>query len=111
MPTPGAAVGLLFVPFYNLYWFFEAYSGLAVRANKYMRRSKVDARPMSEGLARTYCILIICALVPLLNFLLLPVILVIYYLVILDIDRMRSEVQAWQVSGSRGGYVDSLADL
>src|SRR5262245_1631061 len=28
--TPGYAVGLLFVPFYNLYWIFQAYWGWAV---------------------------------------------------------------------------------
>jgi len=27
--TPGAAVGLLFVPFFNFYWYFVSYAGLA----------------------------------------------------------------------------------
>ena len=27
--TPGKAVGLLFIPFFNFYWFFESFAGLA----------------------------------------------------------------------------------
>jgi hypothetical protein len=108
MPTPGAAVGLLFVPFFNLYWNFVALYGLATRANKFMVRSGIDARPMNAGLAQTYCILILCAIIPCVGIVIALANVVIYYLMILDVDRMRGAVQAWQMAGSKPGYVDEI---
>lgn len=39
MPTPGTAVGLLFVAYYNLYWVFPAYMGLE-KYGTYLARLK-----------------------------------------------------------------------
>ncbi len=36
--TPGRAVGFLFIPLFNLYWFFVAYFGLATDINRYISR-------------------------------------------------------------------------
>jgi hypothetical protein len=105
MPTPGSAVGLLFVPFFNLYWFFVAYHGLAIRANKYMVRSGFDARPMSPGVAQTYCILLLCSAIPCFGLLALPVLVLFHYLFILDVDRMRGSIQGWQMGTSKAGRV------
>ena len=33
IPTPGSAVGFLFIPFFNLYWMFVAFKGLMDAAN------------------------------------------------------------------------------
>lgn len=56
--SPGAAVGLMFVPFFNLYWIFQAIHGLSVDWNR-----TVDAYPdiarapkLAEGMFLTYCI-------------------------------------------------------
>jgi hypothetical protein len=106
MPTPGMAVGLLFVPFYNLYWNFVALQGLASRANKFMTLAKIDGRPMGEGLAQTYCILYVCTVVPCVNILICPVMLVIYYLFILDVDRMRNTIQTATKEGLQAGQGD-----
>jgi hypothetical protein len=60
--TPGAAVGMLFIPFYNLYWIFVAWYGLAQDWNKIMARHE-DLRlapRMGEGLFLAMCI---CSLV------------------------------------------------
>jgi predicted RNA-binding Zn-ribbon protein involved in translation (DUF1610 family) len=97
MPTPGMAVGLLFVPFYNFYWNFVAMHGLAIRANKYMIKAGINSRPMGEGLAQTYCILTIASAIPCIQYLALLPNLIIYYVFILDVDRMRSAIQAKQL--------------
>lgn len=36
--TPGRAVGFMFLPFFNLYWIFRAYCGLANDQNRYITR-------------------------------------------------------------------------
>jgi predicted Zn finger-like uncharacterized protein len=61
--TPGKAVGLLFVPFFNLYWIFVAVRGLAVDANEFMDRTVVSEKRISEGLSITYCILAIMSII------------------------------------------------
>lgn len=60
--TPGKAIGFLFIPFFNLYWLFQAFYGLAQDWNR-----TVDAYPdlrsvpkLSEGVFLTFCI---CAIV------------------------------------------------
>ena len=92
MPTPGSAVGLLFVPFYNLYWSFVAWHGLAIRANKYMLVNGVQARPMNQGLAMTYCIMATLSCIPCVNYLTGLPTAIIYYIFILDIDRVRNAI-------------------
>lgn len=47
--TPGMAVGLLFIPFFNLYWIFVAYGGLA-RAYNRMSGGRI---PDLESFVRT----------------------------------------------------------
>jgi hypothetical protein len=37
-PTPGQAVGLLFVPFFHLYWIFRAIPGLSLALDREMNR-------------------------------------------------------------------------
>jgi hypothetical protein len=56
--TPGKAVGFLFLPFFNLYWIFVAFHGLAQDWNR-ITNQYVDlqrAPKMSEGVFLTYCI-------------------------------------------------------
>lgn len=57
--TPGAAVGLWFVPFFNLYWIFVAFYGLANNLNQFMRRHGLRGRPAPAGLALTTCIILV----------------------------------------------------
>lgn len=62
--TPGAAVGFLFVPFFNLYWMFQAYWGWAKDYNRYVAAGDVAAPPASEGLALTFCVLTLASIIP-----------------------------------------------
>lgn len=62
--TPGKAVGFLFIPFFNLYWIFEAYSGLVKDTNAYINRHALPIKMQDEGIATAYCVLTLLMLVP-----------------------------------------------
>lgn len=61
--TPGRAVGLCFIPLFNLYWAFQVFHGWTRDFNDYNRRREVGAPAMPEGVALTLCILIIVGVV------------------------------------------------
>lgn len=48
--APGPAVGLLFVPVFNLFWVFVALAGLVKDLNQFARRHGLAAPPASEAL-------------------------------------------------------------
>ena len=56
--TPGKAVGLLFIPLFNLYWAFVSCLGLSKDLNKTLQQRGIQYR-VSEGLGLTLCILVI----------------------------------------------------
>jgi hypothetical protein len=59
--SPGMAVGLLFVPFFNFYWIFRAYYGFAQEWNRLTHYYEDTRRgpKMSEGLFLAFCICIL----------------------------------------------------
>jgi len=62
--TPGIAVGLLFIPFFNFYWVFVSCLGLCKSMNLALQQCCVQHR-VSELLALVYCILcIVCSTIP-----------------------------------------------
>src|SRR5512133_2977034 len=65
--TPGKAVGFLFIPFFNLYWIFEAFPGLVRDTNAYIQRHGLPIRMQDAGLATAFCILTLLCLVPYLD--------------------------------------------
>jgi hypothetical protein len=46
--TPARAVGFLFIPFFNLYWTFEAVWGFAKNYNRLVRRHGLDLELLPE---------------------------------------------------------------
>ena len=66
--TPGKAVGYLFIPFFSIYWIWEAYHGLSKDMNAYMNINNVPGDRINEGLSLAYCILIWCSIIPYVNF-------------------------------------------
>ncbi len=60
--TPGKAVGFMFIPFFNLYWFFQAIWGLAKDYNNYIDSIGLTHGKLNEGLFLAYCILAIMSL-------------------------------------------------
>lgn len=80
--TPGMAVGLLFVPFFSLYWTFIAYPGWADDWNR-IRGSYgnlMGAPSATHGLFLTFPILILCAILPLVGFLTLPLAMIFSFI-------------------------------
>ena len=57
--TPGKSVGMLFIPFFNLYWIFVAWKGLAEDWNRTVAAHEdLKAAPrLSEGTFLAFCIL------------------------------------------------------
>ena len=81
MPTPGKAVGFLFIPFFNLYWMFVAMPGLANRVN-IVAAHRGMGRLMTPGIASAPCILF------LLSFLIIPVPVaaVLYFIFMVELN-------------------------
>ena len=54
--TPGAALGLLFIPIFSIYWIFIAYGSWGRNFNAFSRRHGVGFE-VSEGLFTLHCFL------------------------------------------------------
>ena len=54
--TPGQAVGFMFVPFYNLYWVWNAYVGFAKDFNRYVKQTDPVQPPQPDGFYIAFCI-------------------------------------------------------
>ncbi|WP_016924041.1 DUF4339 domain-containing protein [Prochlorothrix hollandica] len=79
--TPGKAVGFLFIPFFNFYWCFVAYLGLAKDTNKYIRTRKIRSPKIDENLVLWYCITICLSIIPYVNLLAWVATLILWVLV------------------------------
>jgi hypothetical protein len=75
--SPGRAVGLLFIPFYNFYWIFQAFPGFAKDFNAYAVRHSLKVARMSSGLFTAFAILCLVAVVPWLDLLVSPAIVIV----------------------------------
>jgi hypothetical protein len=62
--TPGKAVGFLFIPFFNIYWMFVAFWGLALDLNGYAQQRGISARAAAAGLMMAALILELCSVIP-----------------------------------------------
>ena len=78
-PTPGRAVGFLFLPLFNIYWTFLAIWGLAWGLQRLIRRCELDAPSPSQPLACALSVYNVVSYIPVaglvtlgLNVLLLP---------------------------------------
>jgi hypothetical protein len=81
MPTPGTAVGFLFIPFFNLYWNFIAFPGLVEKLNRMALQRGVYPRA-SHGVAMTTAVLLACGVVPYLGLLPMMIGVVMLYFVV-----------------------------
>lgn len=66
--TPGKAVGFCFIPFFNFYWFFEAFGGLAKDMNSFIYRRQLPIAPNNEGVATAFSVLMLLNYVPYVDF-------------------------------------------
>lgn len=66
--TPGQAVGFLFIPFFNLYWFFQSVWGWSQDYNKYIESRSIQTKRMPERFFLATCILCLCSCIPCVGF-------------------------------------------
>jgi hypothetical protein len=67
--TPEKAVGFSFIPFFNLYWLFVCFWGLAKDMNRYIAERDIRTPKINEELVLTYCILSCVSVIPYLGIL------------------------------------------
>ena len=65
--TPAQAVGFMFIPFFNVYWMFQAIWGFAVDYNKYIERHRLAVSRLPDGLFLTANILHFAMIIPFVN--------------------------------------------
>lgn len=80
--TPEKAVGFLFIPFFNFYWQFVAYWGLAQDQETYIRQRGIQVNPLNPQLVLINCILNCCAIIPYLGILALIASFVLWIIII-----------------------------
>ncbi len=67
--TPGQAVGLMFVPFFNIYWMFQIIWGWSVDYNKHINEKNIVVPPVSEGVGLAWCVLGCVGIIPFVGYL------------------------------------------
>lgn len=61
--TPGKAVGLSFIPAFNIYWIFPVFRGFAKDFNRLIAQRSLDIRPLPVALFTAFPILLIASAV------------------------------------------------
>lgn len=87
--SPGTAIGFMFIPYFNIYWMFVVYLGIA----DIMERLRVQS-PCSKGPAKTLALLTI--VVPLIFF---PAAPLLQYLFAKHVEEMAREMSAHRMRG------------
>jgi hypothetical protein len=75
--SPGRALGFLFIPIYQFYWVFQAFPGFAKDFNAFAARHSLNVARMSSGLFTAFAILCLGAVVPWLDVLVSPAIVIV----------------------------------
>jgi hypothetical protein len=79
--TPEKAVGFIFIPVYNFYWYFIAYWTFARDYNLYIRQKSLDLPRLPEKLFLSYPILLLCGLIPFAGYIAVIAALVILFII------------------------------
>jgi hypothetical protein len=81
--TPGAAVGFMFIPFFNLYWGFQAIHGFAVDYNKFIARHNRPVTPLPEGLYLAAPIMMLMCIIPFVGAMIAMGLLIVHIILVL----------------------------
>jgi len=103
--TPGAAVGLLFVPFFNFYWYFVSYAGLAEDCAKALGSTR-----SSRGLGITLGILSITCFTPLSGIPLMIIPLGITFFIVWLVYTLRIVAGANELTGRESPQASNSAE-
>jgi len=70
--TGGKAIGFLFIPFFNIYWFFRVWGGYPSEYNKFADRHRLAVPKLSSGLHIAFAVTVGLTAVILIPILILP---------------------------------------
>lgn len=98
--TAGKAVGLMFVPFVNIYWVFNVFGGFATDFNQHVLSSGLSVPKISKGAAIGYALL---------SVLFIPVVswIVKGWAIVHICSRVRALKRATADTEARSGYPDA----
>ncbi len=65
--TPGTAIGLLFIPFFNIYWNFQVWSGFTKDYDAFVDRYKLPVAYLGSAAFSIYPLFIVLSAVPFLG--------------------------------------------
>ena len=94
--TPGKAVGYMFIPFFSIYWIWEAYHGLSKDMNQYMNVNNVPGERINEALSLAYCILLWISIIPYIDFLTAPAAGIIFLILMVKWKNAAARIIAQQ---------------
>jgi len=80
--TPGKAVGLLFIPFYGLYWMFVVFRGFAQDYNALLERRQLKLPRLSTGLYTAFAVISLVTVIPYLGCITILPLLIVYPILI-----------------------------
>ena len=70
--TAVKAIGFLFIPFFNIYWFFRVWGGYPVQYNNYLERHRLSAPRLGSGIYIVFAVTVGLTATLLLPILILP---------------------------------------
>jgi hypothetical protein len=103
--SPGTAVGLLFVPVFNLFWMFQVWYGFAVDYNRTLRARQYPLHPLPGWLYLSFCVGALLSLVPVVNFVVVPFQLALLILVVVVTCRAVNTLAAAEAAS--GHYTEA----
>ncbi len=71
--SPGKAVGFLFIPFFNIYWAFQAIWGFSKDYNSYIERHSIETQKLPEALFLMFVIFSLLTWIPVVGIILMVV--------------------------------------
>lgn len=100
--TPGLAVGLTLIPYFNAFWCFTSIYGLAAEMHRVMDENGIAGKRPSNALALTYSIVNACAILPLVSILAAPVMAILAPFLYHQLQRGARDIAAWRFAQSSG---------
>lgn len=72
--SPGKAVGMLFIPFFNFYWVFRAFGAYAGQYNAFIQRNGINVPRLGGAL---FIVQAVMCVIPYVNFTIAPIFMIV----------------------------------